>query len=257
MTVGAPILEVHGVTKRLGNVEILKGINFKVQAGSVLAIIGASGSGKSTLLRCLNMLVTPDDGQIIWEGREIGWVTRNGKTRRQTERELLPYRTEVGMVFQSFNLFPHMTALQNVAEAPIMVLGRPRDEVMAEAQELLAKVQLSHRAHAYPHQMSGGEQQRVAIARALAMKPKALLFDEVTSALDPELKGEVLAVMRQLAGEGMTMISVSHEMGFVRQVADAVLFMHKGLVCEQGDPKLVLADPQTAELRTFLQRVTD
>ena len=257
MNAAEPILEVHGLTKRLGHVDILKGINFKVRAGSVQAIIGASGSGKSTLLRCLNMLVTPDDGQIIWEGKEIGWIKKNGKTRRQTERELLAYRTQVGMVFQSFNLFPHMTALQNIIEAPIMVLGRRRDEVVPEAEALLAKVQLSHRADAFPHQMSGGEQQRVAIARALAMKPKALLFDEVTSALDPELKGEVLAVMRQLASEGMTMISVSHEMGFVRQVADTVLFMHKGLVCEQGDPKIVLANPQTTELQTFLQRVTD
>ena len=257
MNAAVPILEVHGVTKRLGGTDILKGINFKVKAGSVLGIIGASGSGKSTLLRCLNMLVTPDDGQIVWEGQEIGWTEKNGRRRRQTERELLSYRTQVGMVFQSFNLFPHMTALQNITEAPVMVLGRRHDEVAAEAEALLAKVQLSHRSHAYPHQMSGGEQQRVAIARALAMKPKALLFDEVTSALDPELKGEVLEVMRQLAREGMTMISVSHEMGFIRQVADHVIFMHKGLVCEEGDPKTVLADPQTVELRSFLQRVTD
>jgi ABC-type polar amino acid transport system ATPase subunit len=252
-----PILEVHGVTKRLGDVDILKGINFKVKAGSVLAIIGASGSGKSTLLRCLNMLVQPDDGQIVWQGRDIGWVTANGKQRRATERELLRYRLEVGMVFQSFNLFPHMTALQNIIEAPIMVQGRPREEVLPEAHALLAKVQLSHRANAFPHQMSGGEQQRVAIARALAMKPNALLFDEVTSALDPELKGEVLAVMRQLASEGMTMISVSHEMGFVKQVADHVIFMHKGLVCEEGDPKVLLEHPQTPELQSFLQKVTD
>jgi ABC-type polar amino acid transport system ATPase subunit len=253
----SPILEVHGVTKRLGGVDILKGINFKVKAGSVLAIIGASGSGKSTLLRCLNMLVQPDDGQIVWQGRDIGWVTVNGSPRRATERELLRYRLEVGMVFQSFNLFPHMTALQNIVEAPVMVQRRPRPQVVLEAEALLAKVQLSHRAHAFPHQMSGGEQQRVAIARALAMKPNALLFDEVTSALDPELKGEVLAVMRQLAGEGMTMISVSHEMGFVRQVADHVIFMHKGRVCEEGDPKIVLEQPQTPELKSFLQKVTD
>lgn len=256
-SVSAPILEVHGVTKRLGNVQILKGINFKVREGSVLAIIGASGSGKSTLLRCLNMLVVPDEGQIIWQGQEVGWVQHNGKPRRQTERELLRYRTQVGMVFQSFNLFPHMTALENIVEAPVMVLGRSRDEVIPEAEALLAKVHLSHRTHAYPHQMSGGEQQRVAIARALAMKPKALLFDEVTSALDPELKGEVLTVMRQLAAEGMTMISVSHEMGFVKQVADDMLFMHKGIVCEAGDPKIVLSNPQTPELQSFLQRVTD
>ena len=252
-----PILEIHGVTKRLGDADVLKGINFKVGAGSVFAIIGASGSGKTTLLRCLNMLIQPDSGDIIWQGREVGWTTRGGKRRRQTERELLRYRLDVGMVFQSFNLFPHMTALQNVMEAPVMVQKRSRAEVAAEAQALLTKVHLSHRAHAFPHQMSGGEQQRVAIARALAMKPRALLFDEVTSALDPELKGEVLAVMRQLASEGMTMICVSHEMGFVKQVADHVLFMHKGVVREEGNPKLILGSPQTAELRTFLQRVTD
>lgn len=251
------IFEVHGVTKRLGDQQVLKGINFKVREGSVLAIIGASGSGKSTLLRCLNMLVVPDDGQILWRGKEVGWKQENGARRRQSERELLRYRTEVGMVFQSFNLFPHMTAIENIIEAPVMVLGRPRAEVLPEAEALLKKVRLSHRTNAYPHQMSGGEQQRVAIARALAMKPKALLFDEVTSALDPELKGEVLTVMRDLAVEGMTMISVSHEMGFVRQVADHVIFMHQGVIREEGDPKTVLANPETPELRNFLQRVTD
>ncbi|SEQ22040.1 amino acid ABC transporter ATP-binding protein, PAAT family [Faunimonas pinastri] len=251
------ILEVHGVVKRLGGVEVLKGINFTVAEGSVFAIIGASGSGKSTLLRCLNMLVVPDDGEIVWKGQRVGWTKKGPAWVRQKERELLAYRREVGMVFQSFNLFPQMTAMENIIEAPVQVLKRPRDEVVAEARVLLDKVRLSHRSSAYPHQMSGGEQQRVAIARALAMKPKALLFDEVTSALDPELKGEVLTVMRDLADEGLTMILVSHEMGFVRGVADEVLFMHKGVMCERGRPEEVLRAPRTPELQTFLQRVVD
>ncbi|WP_210381341.1 amino acid ABC transporter ATP-binding protein [Microvirga zambiensis] len=261
MTIAAaeksPILEVHGVVKRLGGVDILKGINFTVAEGSVVAIIGASGSGKSTLLRCLNMLIVPDDGEIVWKGQRVGWVQKGSTWVRQKEKELLGYRTQVGMVFQSFNLFPQMTALENIIEAPMTVLGRKRSEIEEEAHALLRKVRLSHRVKAYPHQMSGGEQQRVAIARALAMKPKAMLFDEVTSALDPELKGEVLTVMRELAAEGMTMILVSHEMGFVRHVADEVLFMHQGIVKERGNPSDVLVNPASAELQAFLQRVTD
>ncbi|QQA41977.1 amino acid ABC transporter ATP-binding protein [Pelagovum pacificum] len=251
------LLDVRGLTKRLGDQDVLKGIDFSVRRGEVVAIIGASGSGKSTLLRCLNLLIVPDGGRIYWKGKEVGWVDRNGVRTKLPEKALLKYRTEVSMVFQSFNLFPHMTALENIIEAPVMVLGRDRAEATTEARELLTKVRLSHREAAYPHQMSGGEQQRVAIARALAMRPEALLFDEVTSALDPELKGEVLSVMRQLASEGMTTISVSHEMGFVRQVADRVIFMHKGLVCESGDPKVVLANPETPELRQFVERVSD
>ncbi|SDI31692.1 amino acid ABC transporter ATP-binding protein [Alloyangia pacifica] len=252
-----PLLEVAGLEKTLGTQRVLRGVDFTVNRGEVLAIIGASGSGKSTLLRCLNLLIRPDNGRILWQGREVGWVQNGGKRMPARERDLLGYRTQISMVFQSFNLFPHMTALQNVMEAPVMVMKRPRDEVRAEAEALLEKVRLSHRAGAYPHQMSGGEQQRVAIARALAMRPEALLFDEVTSALDPELKGEVLSVMRDLASEGMTMVSVSHEMGFVRNVADRVVFMHKGRVCEAGDPKDVLANPSTAELQAFVRSVTD
>ncbi|MDQ0390472.1 amino acid ABC transporter ATP-binding protein [Labrys monachus] len=252
-----PILEVHGVVKRLGGTDILKGISFTVAEGSVVAIIGASGSGKSTLLRCLNMLVVPEDGEIVWKGKRVGWTRRGEAWLRQKERDLLAYRTKVGMVFQSFNLFPQMTALENIIEAPMMVLKRSREEATAQARQLLDKVRLSHRSMAYPHQMSGGEQQRVAIARALAMQPEAMLFDEVTSALDPELKGEVLAVMRGLAAEGMTMILVSHEMGFVRQVADEVLFMHQGVVRERGRPEDILVSPRTPELQSFLQRVVD
>jgi len=253
MSAPDPLLEVRGLTKSLGGREVLSGVDFSVRAGEVLAVIGASGSGKSTMLRCLNFLIRPDDGRIYWRGREIG---RNGEVPAR-ERDLLAYRTRVSMVFQSFNLFPHMTALQNIVEAPVQVLKRPKAEVEAEAGALLAKVRLTHRAGAYPHQMSGGEQQRVAIARALAMRPDMLLFDEVTSALDPELKGEVLAVMRELAAEGMTMISVSHEMGFVRGVADRVIFMHQGRVREAGPPAEVLSAPRTPELAAFLASVTD
>jgi len=247
-----PILEAHGIVKTIGGVAILRGVSFKVEEGSVVAIIGASGSGKSTLLRCLNLLVIPDDGQIVWRGNEVGWTQGKAGWVRQKERHLLTYRTEIGIVFQSYNLFPHMTAIENIIEAPIVVRRRPRDEVVTEARHLLAKVRLSHRTDAYPHQMSGGEQQRVAIARALAMRPRALLLDEITSALDPELKGEVLAVVKELAIEGMTMILVSHEMDFVRQVADQVLFMANGVVCERGRPQDILVNPQTTELQKFL-----
>ncbi len=252
-----PVLEAVGVVKHLGKNEVLKGVSLKVPEGKVVAIIGASGSGKSTLLRCLNLLIVPDEGEILWLGKEIGWRMQDGKRVRQRERELLPYRADVGMVFQSYNLFPHLTALENIVEAPMVVRGRRRDEVEVDARDLLAKIRLSHRANAYPHQMSGGEQQRVAIARALAMKPRALLFDEVTSALDPELKGEVLNVMKGLAAEGMTMVIVSHEMGFVRQVADEVLFMAAGVVCERGAPEALFGGPKSPELRTFLQRIVE
>ncbi len=252
-----PLIRVTGLHKTLGSQHVLRGVDFEVRKGEVMAVIGASGSGKSTLLRCLNLLIHPDDGGIWWKGQEMAWVGSEGARRPRAERHLLAYRTNLCMVFQAFNLFPHMTALANVMEAPVTVQKRDRTEVRAEAEALLEKVRLSHRMNAYPHEMSGGEQQRVAIARALAMRPEALLFDEVTSALDPELKGEVLAVMRDLAAEGMTMIAVSHEMGFVRNVADWVTFMHKGLVCEAGHPAEVFAAPRTAELRAFLGQATD
>ncbi|AJY48172.1 arginine ABC transporter ATP-binding protein [Martelella endophytica] len=251
------MLEVAGIEKQLGSQHVLRGIDFSVSRGEVLAIIGASGSGKSTLLRCLNLLIRPDDGAIIWKGKEVGWRTVGDKRIPAREKDLLSFRTEISMVFQSYNLFPHMSAIQNIVEAPVRVLKRNPAEARDVAEKLLEKVRLSHRADAYPHEMSGGEQQRVAIARALAMKPEVLLFDEVTSALDPELKGEVLGVMRDLASEGMTMISVSHEMGFVRNVADRVIFMHKGKVREVGDPKIILENPQTAELRSFVETVAD
>ena len=256
-SVEVPLIEVREVEKTLGQQHVLQGVSFKVQKGEVLAIIGASGSGKSTLLRCLNLLIHPDKGEIVWMGKEVGWSERGGVRMRMKERELLPFRTKLGMVFQSYNLFPHMSVVENIMEAPVTVLGRKREEVRAEAELLLEKVHLGHRRNAYPHQLSGGEQQRVAIARALAMKPEALLFDEVTSALDPELTSEVLAVMRELAAEGLTMISVSHEMGFVRNVADRVIFMHRGKVLEEGSSEQVCENPKSPELKAFLGRSFD
>ncbi len=253
----SPILQIRDVTKNYSALPVLKGISFDVLEGTVMGIIGASGSGKSTLLRCLNMLVPPTEGDILYQGRSVVSRRVNGKDIKKTERELLLYRTEVSMVFQSFNLFPHMTALENIMEAPVHVLRRPAAEVREEALALLDKVRLSHRRDQYPHRLSGGEQQRVAIARALCMKPKVLLFDEVTSALDPELKGEVLNVMRDLASEGMTMVSVSHEMGFIRNVADEVVFMEHGVIAEKGEPQNVLGNPQTPGLQSFLRSVRD
>lgn len=253
----APILQIRDVTKSYNALQVLKGVSFDVPEGTVMGIIGASGSGKSTLLRCLNMLVPPTEGDIFYQGRSVVSSMVHDKAVKKTERELLLYRTQVSMVFQSFNLFPHMTALENIMEAPIHVLKRPRGEVQEEALALLEKVRLSHRRDQYPHRLSGGEQQRVAIARALCMKPKVLLFDEVTSALDPELKGEVLNVMRDLASEGMTMVSVSHEMGFIRNVADEVVFMEHGVIAEKGKPGDVLGTPQTPGLQSFLKSVRD
>jgi len=252
-----PILQIRDVTKSYNTLQVLKGISFDVLEGTVLGIIGASGSGKSTLLRCLNMLVPPTEGDILYQGQSVVSRRVDGRDVKKSERELLLYRTQVSMVFQSFNLFPHMTALENIMEAPVHVLRRPRAEVREEALALLDKVRLSHRRDQYPHRLSGGEQQRVAIARALCMRPKVLLFDEVTSALDPELKGEVLTVMRDLAAEGMTMVSVSHEMGFIRNVADEVVFMEHGVIAEKGNPKEVLGDPQTPGLQSFLKSVRD
>jgi ABC-type histidine transport system ATPase subunit len=253
----ASILQIMDVTKSYNNLQVLKGVSFDVPEGTVMGIIGASGSGKSTLLRCLNMLVPPTEGDIFYQGQSVVSRMVGGKAVKKTEREMLLYRTQVSMVFQSFNLFPHMTALENIMEAPVHVLKRPKAEVRDEALALLEKVRLSHRRDQYPHRLSGGEQQRVAIARALCMKPKVLLFDEVTSALDPELKGEVLTVMRDLAAEGMTMVSVSHEMGFIRNVADEVVFMEHGVIAEKGKPEDVLGNPQTPGLQTFLKNVRD
>lgn len=238
-----PMIRIENLHKSFGDLEVLKGIDLTVNKGEVVSLIGASGSGKSTLLRCINRLETMTSGRIIVEGIEL-----NDKNIRQIRRE-------VGMVFQQFNLFPHMTALENVIEAPIQVLKKKKEEAIEEAMTLLEKVGLADKKDVYPKKLSGGQQQRVAIARALAMNPKIMLFDEPTSALDPELVGEVLQVMKQLAQEGMTMIVVTHEMGFARDVADRVVFMHDGVIEEEGDPKQVLANPKSERLRTFLRLV--
>lgn len=246
-------LQATNIHKRFGERAVLKGITLQAQPGDVVAIIGSSGSGKSTLLRCLNLLEQPHEGTLKL-GDEVLALKRDrdGSLTAVDARQLQRWRTRLAMVFQGFNLWAHRTVVQNVTEGPIHVLGRPRDEAIERADQLLARVGLSHRRDVYPAQLSGGEQQRVAIARALAMDPEVMLFDEPTSALDPELVGEVLAVMRELAAEGRTMLVVTHEMGFAREVASQVMFLHQGLVEEQGPPREVLARPQSERLQQFL-----
>lgn len=250
-----PLLRVERLTKSFGTLKVLKGINLTVKTGEVICIVGPSGSGKSTLLRCLNHLEVPDSGAIFLHDEPIGVRWRNGRLYRLTFNDLAKQRRRMGMVFQSFNLFPHKTALENVTEAPIVVQKKPKAQAEAEAVALLDKVGLATRAHHYPRQLSGGQQQRVAIARSLAMHPDLMLFDEPTSALDPELVGEVLGVMRQLALEGMTMVVVTHEMSFARDVANHLVFMDDGLIVEQGRPQDVLTRPQHSRTRAFLSRV--
>jgi ABC-type polar amino acid transport system ATPase subunit len=239
------IIHVSNLHKNFGDVHVLKGINLTVQPGEVVALIGSSGSGKSTLLRCLNRLETISDGQIFIDGIELNQSTKN----------ISQIRREVGMVFQQFNLFPHMTAFENIIEAPVRVLKRSKEEGTKIALSLLEKVGLLEKKDTYPRKLSGGQQQRIAIARALAMNPKIMLFDEPTSALDPELVGEVLQVMKQLASEGMTMLIVTHEMGFAREVADRVIFIYNGVIEEQGDPKVMLTNPQSERLSKFLRHL--
>lgn len=246
------VISVRNLHKSYGATPVLRGVDLTVAKGETVCVIGPSGSGKSTLLQCLNGLEPFESGEVVVAGQHIGWG-RGGA--RIPEREMNFARRRIGIVFQQFNLFPHMTALANVMEAPVQVLKRPRAVVEAEARALLARVGLSHKADAYPADLSGGQQQRVAIARALAMQPEVMLFDEVTSALDPELVGEVLAVMRGLAEDGMTMLVVTHEMGFAREAADRVIFMDGGLVVEQGPPAAVLGRPREARTREFLGRV--
>ena len=243
------------VHKSFGHLEVLKGIDLEVQRGEVMCIIGASGSGKSTFLRCINHLEKIDAGRLTVDGHLVGYRERGGKLHEMSERDAAKSRQDIGMVFQHFNLFPHMTALQNVMEAPIHVKRERASEVKARAEQLLERVGLSAKADVYPNQLSGGQQQRVAIARALAMQPKLMLFDEPTSAMDPELVGEVLDVMRQLANDGMTMVVVTHEMGFAREVGDTLVFMDGGVIVESGDPKAVLANPQHERTRSFLSKV--
>ncbi len=244
-----PILELQGVHKRFGKLEVLRGIDLRVDKGSVVCVLGPSGSGKSTLLRCINLLEPPNEGRIVLEGKEI--------TGGAGGEDLDYVRRRVGMVFQQFNLFPHKSALENVRLAQEKVLKRSREESTAKAHELLARVGLSDKADEYPDRLSGGQQQRVAIARALAMDPHVMLFDEVTSALDPELIKEVLDVMRELAAEGMTMIVVTHEMGFARDVADDVVFMDEGVIVEQGRPEQVIDAPREERTRRFLGLVLE
>ena len=250
-----PMVEALEVHKSYGRVEVLKGITLTVQPREVMCLIGPSGSGKSTFLRCINHLEKISAGKLCVDGELVGYRQRGTRLHELHEREVARQRTEIGMVFQRFNLFPHMTALENIVEAPVRVKGESREAARAHARELLEKVGLGDRAGAFPNQLSGGQQQRVAIARALAMRPKLMLFDEPTSALDPELVGDVLAVMRALADDGMTMIVVTHEMGFAREVGDSLVFMDGGVVVESGNPREVLANPRHERTRSFLSKV--
>jgi polar amino acid transport system ATP-binding protein len=250
-----PMVRIRGLRKSFGTKEVLCGIDMDVQAGSVMCIIGPSGSGKSTLLSCINHLERIDGGRMWVGGELVGYRERAGKLYELPERKVAKMRARIGMVFQQFNLFPHMTALQNIIEAPIRVKRQPPAEARAKAMVLLERVGLADRAAAFPSQLSGGQQQRVAIARALAMEPQLMLFDEPTSALDPELVGEVLAVMRDLAATGMTMMVVTHELSFAREVGDDLVFMADGLIMERGSPRTVLASPQEPRTREFLSRV--
>jgi polar amino acid transport system ATP-binding protein len=249
------MVKAEAVHKRFGRHEVLKGINLEVQAGQVMCLLGPSGSGKSTLLRCINHLERINSGRLTVDGDLVGYRESGGKLHELRESEVSRQRAQIGMVFQQFNLFPHMTALENVIEAPVRVLKLGPEAARERARELFAQMELADRADAYPAQLSGGQQQRVAIARALAMRPKLMLFDEPTSALDPELVGDVLGAMRQLAREGMTMIVVTHEMGFAREVADSVVFMDDGAVVESGKPSQVLAHPEHERTKAFLSKV--
>ena len=250
-----PMVRIRGLTKRYGGREVLRGIDLDVPAGSVMCIIGPSGSGKSTLLSCVNHLERIDGGKLWVGGELVGYREHNGRLYELPERHIARMRQKVGMVFQHFNLFPHMTALQNVAEAPIRVKRVPRAQARLRSMELLERVGLAGKHDRFPAQLSGGEQQRVAIARALAMEPQLMLFDEPTSALDPELVGEVLAVMKDLARSGMTMMVVTHELAFAREVGDALTFMDEGAVVEHGDPRTVLSAPREQRTQAFLSRV--
>jgi polar amino acid transport system ATP-binding protein len=249
------MVKAEGVHKRFGRLEVLKGIDLEVRRGEVMCVLGPSGSGKSTLLRCINHLEKINAGRLYVDGELVGYRQSGGKLYELGENEVARKRAEIGMVFQHFNLFPHMTALENVTLAPIRVKGVPRGDARNRGQQLLQRVGLGDKLGTYPVALSGGQQQRVAIARALAMEPKLMLFDEPTSALDPELVGDVLDAMRQLARDGMTMIVVTHEMGFAREAADEVVFMDEGVVVESGPPADVLGSPRHDRTRAFLSKV--
>ena len=250
-----PMVRAEGVHKRFGRLEVLSGISLEVGRGEVMCIIGPSGSGKSTFLRTINHLERINSGRLWVDGQLVGYREHGGKLHELPDGEVAGRRAEIGMVFQRFNLFPHMTVLGNVTEAPRKVRGVARGQAIAEGTALLERVGLGDKLASYPSQLSGGQQQRVAIARALAMRPKLMLFDEPTSALDPELVGEVLDVMRGLAADGMTMIVVTHEIGFAREVADRLVFMDEGMIVEAGDPRSMIANPQHERTRAFLSKV--
>lgn len=250
-----PALEVRNLCKHFGDVEILHKVNLEVDSGRTVCVLGPSGSGKSTLLRCLNWLEPPESGEIYLRGVRVGYrTTEDGATILMSEGELAKLRTRMAMVFQHFNLWSHLTVLGNIIEAPIHVMKRPKEEAMAEAERLLRKVGLWEKRDAFPSRLSGGQKQRVGIARALAMNPEVILFDEPTSSLDPELVGEVLSVMKDLAKEGLTMVVVTHEMGFAREVADEIIFLDRGRVLEAAPPEYFFDRPSTDRARQFLQR---
>jgi len=251
------LVTVSGLHKSFGDVEVLRGIDFEVRRGEVVAIIGPSGSGKTTMLRCVNLLERPSAGRIEVDGQVLCEQQADGSMSFSGKAEIRAIREHVGMVFQKFNLFPHFTAVENVIEAPMAVRGMSRQDANARAFELLESVGLAHKADSYPLQLSGGQQQRVAIARALAMDPGLMLFDEVTSSVDPELAGEILLVMKRLAQDGMTMLVVTHEMGFAAEVADRVLFIDHGVIVEEGPAKEVLGDPKRQRTRSFLRAVLE
>jgi polar amino acid transport system ATP-binding protein len=257
MTSELPLLKVVDVHKRFGDVEVLAGIDLEVKRGEKVCIIGPSGSGKTTLLRCINYLEKPASGHIYIEGTLIGEKQANGRFVHLSDRELAKERREIGFVFQRFNLFPHLTALENASIAPRKVLGLSRAEAEARAREMLVKVGLAHKLNDYPERLSGGQQQRVAIARVLAMQPKLMLFDEATSALDPELVGEVLRVMRGLAAEGRTMVIVTHEIKFAAEVSDRIIFMDHGKVVEEGLPGEILRNAREPRTRAFLSQISE
>jgi polar amino acid transport system ATP-binding protein len=254
-SVTTPMVKAESVCKNFGALKVLKGVTLEIGRGQVLVLVGPSGSGKSTFLRCINHLEVVNAGRLHVDGDLIGYREKGGKLYEMPPREAAKQRRDIGMVFQHFNLFPHRNALANIIEAPIQVKGVKKAEAVARAKDLLEQVGLSEKATAYPAQLSGGQQQRVAIARALAMNPKLMLFDEPTSALDPELVGEVLGVMKKLASEGMTMVVVTHEMGFAREVADQLVFMDEGVIVESGKPREVLRNPQHERTKAFLSKV--
>lgn len=249
------LLSVRGLRKSFGATEVLKGIDFDVTAGEKIALIGPSGSGKSTCLRCMNFLEQPTDGEILLDGVRVGMTGSGASSKTMTNRQLAPQRAQMGMVFQSFNLWPHLSVRENVAIAARKVQGMGRAEADALAQSMLAKVHMDHKADAMPEQLSGGQQQRVAIARALAQRPKLMLFDEPTSALDPELVAEVLNVIHELADEGRTMLLVTHEIAFAREVADRIFFLDGGVIAEQGPARELVGNPQNERTRAFLRQL--